>query len=371
MIFMILASLLVRNFRVFQEINLSFGPGLQLFLGRNAQGKTSLIEAVLFLATSTSHRTLREEELIRWGASAAYLRGVIQDPAGEHTIECGLEKKRKSIKVDGTPLPRVGDLYGCLRTVLFAPEDLAIVGGSPLERRRFLDMAIAQLNPGYIPLLHQFRRALRQRNHVLKRLQAARGDFGLRELETWDQSFVEYAAQVIYRRIETLDRLAPRVRNYYDGLADDGPLDLTYSLHVEKDPEAIRTCLMERLTRYRSAEIERGNTLSGPHRDDLIFQLAGKSLGLYGSQGQRRAAALALRLGEARLGFDQTGAWPLLLIDDVVYEMDNTRRTRFWDRMETTGQLLVTATDRGHLGAGVKPAQIFRVEHGSISPDGT
>ena len=142
---MILSSLLARNFRVFSEINLSFEPGMQLFLGRNAQGKTSLIEAVLFLATSLSHRTHREDELIRWGETAAFLRGVTEGGEGGRVIECGLEKKRKAIKIDGKPLTRVGDLYGYLRTVLFAPEDLAIVGGGPLDRRRFLDMAIAQL----------------------------------------------------------------------------------------------------------------------------------------------------------------------------------------------------------------------------------
>lgn len=367
---MILSSLLARNFRVFSEINLAFEPGMQLFLGRNAQGKTSLIEAVLFLATSLSHRTCREDELIRWGETAAFLRGVTEGGEGGRVIECGLEKKRKAIKIDGKPLTRVGDLYGYLRTVLFAPEDLAIVGGSPLDRRRFLDMAIAQLDPGYIPLLHLYRRALRHRNQLLKRLQTARGDAGPRELEAWDQPFVEYAAQVVHRRVGTLERLAPLVKRYYGGLADDGPLDITYSPRVDPDPEAIRAYLLERLIRGRAAEIERGSTLSGPHRDDLLLGLAGKNLGLYGSQGQRRAAALALRLGEARLSFDATGEWPLLLIDDVVYEMDNTRRTRFWDRMETAGQLLVTATEREHLGAGVKPARVFRVENGSICPDG-
>ncbi|MFB3784757.1 MAG: DNA replication/repair protein RecF [bacterium] len=367
---MMLSSLLARNFRVFQEINLTFEPGMQLFLGRNAQGKTSLIEAVLFLATSLSHRTRREDELIRWGETAAFLRGITEGPAGERVIECGLEKKRKALKIDGKPLPRVGDLYGCLRTVLFAPEDLAIVGGGPLERRRFLDMAIAQLDPGYIPLLQNYRRALRHRNHLLKRLQTARGGPGWRELETWDQPFVEYAVQVVRRRVETLERLGPLVKHYYSGLADDGPLEITYSPRLEPDPEAIRTYLQERMIRGRPAEIERGSTLSGPHRDDLLLELAGKNLGWYGSQGQRRAAALALRLGEARLSFEGTDEWPLLLIDDVVYEMDNTRRTRFWDRMETAGQLLVTATEREHLGAGVKPARIFRVEHGSIYPDG-
>lgn len=365
---MILSSLLVRNFRLIQEVSLSFQPGMQLFLGRNAQGKTSLIEAVVFLSTSISHRTHREEELIRWGEKAAFLRGTVggEEPC---SIDCGLEKNRKSIKIDGAALPRVGDLYGRLRTVLFAPEDLYIVGGSPQERRRFLDMAIAQLDSHYIPLLQNFRRALRQRNQLLKRLQSHRSTAGERELEVWDRPFLDYAAQVIFRRANTIKRIAPFVAEHYAGLADDGPLTVSYPGLAEEGVDAVRRVLLEKMLRIRNAEIERGSSQIGPHRDDAPLHLAGKNLVQFGSQGQRRTAALALRLAQAQLCKEWVGYWPLLLIDDVVHEMDNTRRARFWRRIDLSGQMIVTATDREHLGAGVQPAQLFKVENGSISFD--
>ncbi|MBI1387881.1 MAG: DNA replication/repair protein RecF [bacterium] len=363
-----LASLLIRHFRLIGEASLELGSGMQLFLGLNAQGKTSLIEAIVFLSTSTSHRTHKEEELIQWGEETAYLRGRVERLDGEETLACGLEKKRKSIKADDVALPRVGDLYGRLRTVLFAPEDMAVAAGGPAERRRYVDMAIAQIDPSYIGLLQQYRRLVKQRNQLLKRMQLRSDNSAQKELAVWDAPFLDAAAKVTERRGRYVRALAPLVTEYYGRLADDGPCVIHYPAAEPETAEDIRARLAERLERSRGTEAERGNTLIGPHRDDMPCTLAGKSLAQFGSQGQRRAAALSLRLAEARAARDAVGETPLLLIDDVVYEMDNTRRARFWDSVDRTGQLIVTAADLGHLGARIEPAQIFEVNHGSIHP---
>ncbi len=359
-----LSHLLVRNFRLIEEASLALSPGIQLFLGLNAQGKTSLIEAIMFLSTSTSHRTQKEEELIRWNQSVSYLRGKVKKGDEELILECGLEKKRKVIKQNSQPLPRVGDLYGLLRTVLFAPEDLAIVGGSPQERRRYLDMAIAQLDPAYIPLLQRYRRALRQRNQVLKRLQLNGVKSSPQELQVWNEPFLNHAVEVIEKREEMIQELSPYVENYYAGLADDGPLQMRYS--GAEDIPNVKESLQEKLERTQTVEIERGSTQIGPHRDDIELWLAHKPLSPFASQGQRRAAALALRLAQARQCSDTVGDSPVLLIDDVVYEMDNTRRERFWSLVDKQCQFIVTATDREHLGRGLDPAQVFEVDHGEI-----
>lgn len=361
-----LSSLLIRNFRLIENATLEFGPGLHLALGLNAQGKTSLIEAIVFLSTSTSHRTRKEEELVRWGGETAYLRGLVKHKGQEETLSCGVEKNRKVVKVDDQALPRISDLYGRLRTVLFAPEDMAIVAGSPQERRRFIDMAIAQIDCEYIPLLQQYRRLVKQRNHVLRRMQIAKGANLAKELEVWNQPFLDAAAQVTERRGELIDQIAPLLEKYYAGLADDGPCRIDYPTAEPGDAEAIRETLAERLERTRAKEIERGSTQLGPHRDDAPITLAGKSLAQFGSQGQRRAASLALRLAEAYNARESVGAPPVLLIDDVVYEMDNTRRRRFWDNIDFSGQLIVTATDKDHLGADLDPTQTFEVSHGAI-----
>jgi DNA replication and repair protein RecF len=363
---MILTSFLVRNFRNIQEANLALSRGIHLFSGANAQGKTALVEAILFLATSTSHRTRREEELIRWGEEVAFLRGVIQHGEESESIECGLEKRKKIIKIDKRTLPRVGDLYGHLRTVLFAPEDLQIIAGSPQERRRFLDMAIAQIDSAYIPLLQQFRRALNQRNRILKRLQLTKNAEGMRELGIWDHTFLDYSTQVTRRRCEMTQVLAPLVRSFYESLAEEGPFSMKYSGGDEADEFIIRERLQNRLERIRQSEIERGASLLGPHRDDLQFILADKNVSVFASQGQRRTTALALRLAEAKLSFEKTGARPLLLIDDVIYEMDNTRRGRFWEQVDQSGPLIVTATSREQLGPGLQLTSIFQVHNGEI-----
>lgn len=362
---MILSSILIRHFRLLSEVKLSLMPGIQLFLGLNAQGKTSLIEAVHFLSTSTSHRTNREDELIEWGEDVTYLRGTVQNHE-EKIIECGLEKKRKMIKIDGQVLPRVGDLYGHLRTVLFAPEDMQIVSGSPQDRRRYLDMTIAQLDPSYILLLQNFRRALRHRNQILKRMQVNPSTEVARELEAWNQPFLSYAAQVVQRRKETVQELAPHVENYYAGLSEEGPLRFTYDIWEEVDSEEILTVLQRKLEKTRRIEVERGSTQAGPHRDDLVLELCEKNVAQFASQGQRRAVSLALRLAEAKYLHLNVGEHPLLLVDDVVYEMDNQRRSRFWQQVDLEGQLIVTATDREHLGPTLEPAQVFQVENGKI-----
>lgn len=361
-----LAQCLIRNFRLIEEAALTFSNGIQLVLGLNAQGKTSLIEAIVFLSTSTSHRTRKEDELIRWGHETAFLRGDVERGGERVVLSCGIEKKRKIVKVDNQPLPRIGDLYGRLRTVLFAPEDLAIVAGGPQERRRFIDMAIAQIDPQYIQSLQQCRRIVKHRNHILRKLQTQGAAAPDKELEAWDAPFLDAAAQVIERRRRCIKRLAPLVETCYAGLADDGPCIIGYPSIESDDIAGIREELWQRMRRYARQEIERGSTQVGPHRDDLPVTLDGKPLAQFGSQGQRRAAALALRLAEARNACDAVGEMPILLIDDVVYEMDNSRRERFWRNIDLSGQLIVTATDRDHLGSPVEPAQTFEVSNGEI-----
>lgn len=363
---MYVSSLLVRNFRRIAEASLSLTNGMQLILGLNAQGKTSLIEALLFLSTSTSHRTRKEEELIRWGEEASYLRARIEAGSEQTVLECGIEKKRKQIKVDGSVLPRVKDLYGLCRTVLFVPEDLAIVDGSPQERRRFMDMGIAQADPAYITVLQQYKRVLLHRNHVLRQMQERNSPALQSQLDVWNQTFLEYATDTIIKRTALIHALAPLLEEAYAALADDGPLRIHYPAGKAGDATAIQEAFREKMERVRATEIERGSSQIGPHRDELYFYLADKNIALFGSQGQRRAAVLALRLAQAQW-FTQSGfGLPVLLIDDVVYEMDNTRRSRFWRVLDFSGQMIVTATDREHLGPGIEPTQLFKVDHGEI-----
>lgn len=368
---MFLRSLKVLNFRNLAHLVLAFDPGVNVLLGSNAQGKTSLLEAILFLATCTSHRTFREQELIRTGAATAYVGGEVVLPQGEITrLEVGFGAEGKQVKVDGAPLPRLGQLYGRLRVALMAPEDLEIVAGGPRLRRKFLDLAIAQCDPPHIERLQEYNRALRQRNAFLRRSDPFALDEA--ELRGWDEQLISTAVPPVLARRALAAALALEASERYRALAGSETLTLRYlpDLGPEAlEPDSDVAALCRRvLLAARSRDVARGQTGRGPHRDDFALEVAARPLRVYGSQGQRRTASLALRLAEAAVIARRTGQAPLLLIDDVIYEMDAGRRARFLDMIDRGAQVFVTATQLDPLGPLAERAKIFRVDGGSIAP---
>lgn len=368
---MFLASLRMRNWRNIAATDLELKPGLTIFAGPNAQGKTNILEAVHYLATASSHRTHRQEELVFWGQPAAHIRGEVISGTTSHVLECGLEHGRRLLKRDDQPLHRVGDLYGTLRVTLFAPEDLEIVSGGPQERRRFLDMTVAQMRPGYVRLLQRYRRALRQRNQVLRSMRSSIGSIRDTELDVWDASLAELGAEVVAIRQEAVSKLAPIFQDQYDALAAEGAAKIAYKTRCKGESAGeISQSILALLRMHRRSDLERGMTAVGPHRDDFSITLEARELSTFGSQGERRTAALALRLAEAQLLAQESGEPPVLLIDDVVYEMDQDRRQRYWERIPDDYQLLVTATDHRELVATRSYGGMFHVTCGSLHPAG-
>jgi len=365
---MFVATLRLRNWRNIESADLTLEPGLTVFVGANAQGKTNILEAVYYLATASSHRTRRNEDLIRWEQPAAHVRGEVAGTIN-HVLECGLERKRRILKRDGEPLSRVGDLYGTLRAAFFTPEDLEIVSGSPEQRRRFLDMAVAQVRSGYVRLLQRYKKSVRQRNEVLRSHRGGSSSALENQLQVWDMSLAKLGADIVTARTDAVNSLAPVFQEHYHGLAKEGVTDLSYQTRCEGESESeLSESIVQHLQRYRQRDLERGTTTVGPHRDDLSITLDERPLAVFGSQGQRRSAALALRLAESQLLAQKTGEPPVLLIDDVLYEMDRERRRRFWERTPEEYQLLVTATDHQELAATRRCGGMFHVERGSIYP---
>jgi DNA replication and repair protein RecF len=366
---MILTHLRLIHWRNIASAALELRPGLTVFTGQNAQGKTNILEGVHYLATASSHRTRRDQELIQWGESTAYIRGEITGPTTSHLVECGIEPGKRLLKHDGQPLARVGDLYGMVRVALFAPEDLEIIQGSPEHRRRFLDMTIAQMQAGYLRLLQQYRRALRQRNQVLRSLKANGMHSEIPQLEVWDRSVADLGGQIAAARRVAIGKLGPILREHYHGLAEQESVEIGYDSRSEGVlPTEIADSILDLLRTHRHSDVERGSTEYGPHRDDITITLDGRSVAVFGSQGQRRTSALALRLSEAQLLAEECGEPPVLLVDDVIYEMDRERRGRFWTRIPENYQLLVTATDHRELAAARECGGMFHVENGSIRP---
>lgn len=363
---MALNHLKIRNFRNLTSIDLDLDPGVNLFHGANAQGKTAILEAVNYLATSTSQRTRKDVEMIRWGEMAAY--GCVQ-AGGEPPLqlEFGLGRDSKQFKVDGEVLKRISDLYGRLRVVLFVPEDLEIVSGSPSERRRFIDLTAAQVGPRHIGHLQKYQQCLKSRNQLLKRAQVRRPDPV--EMEIWDAQLAEAAIPVIETRRETVREISSALERFYGRLTEGREkLHLRYLCSTpEEQGLPLRESILSRLAASTERDIQNGSTSPGPHRDDLGFVLDGRDLRTFGSQGQRRSSVLALRLAELQWLREKTGQHPVMLIDDVIYEMDETRRNHFFEEIGRGGQVLITATEIGHLGDLAETARLFRVEEGMVN----
>jgi DNA replication and repair protein RecF len=370
-----LAHLSLRDFRSYPEVELPLGPGATTFVGPNGQGKTNLVEAVGYLATLGSHRVAQDAPLVRLGAERAVVRGQVvrQDRALLVEVEVTPGRANRA-RVNRSPVPRPREVLGILRTVLFAPEDLALVKGDPAERRRFLDDLLVTRAPRFAATRADYDRVLRQRNALLKSAGGRRGSVDLSTLEVWDAHLATAGAELLAGRLELVDALRPLVDKAYAALADTGdaehaataPAMVAYrsSLGEEvplvADRGGLAAAVRQRLTEVRSAELERGVSLVGPHRDELVLTLGPLPAKGYASHGESWSFALALRLAAYDLlrGESDDGGEPVLVLDDVFAELDDTRRERLAALVRGAEQVLVTAAVPGDVPAALAGARV-------------
>ena len=356
-----LEALRLTDLRSYASLAVDFGPGPHLVWGPNAAGKTSLLEAMVVLARGSSHRTTADVELIRWGADVTRFEGH----AGTDHIEVALVRPgsaaaatgaRKRIRVNGVAR-RAAALAERLRVVLFAPEDMLLVAGSPSLRRATLDQLASTLLPGYAAELATYGRALQQRNGLLR---AIREETAAREeLRYWDRPFLDAGGAVVAGRHELLERLARPLAAAHREIAPEegeaGALELEYVTNAPLGPaEAPRDALERRLAETAEKEIWNGTTLIGPHRDDVAFVMSGRDLSAFASRGQHRTAILALKLAELDLVREHDGRPPLLLLDDVFSELDPARRAHLVRRIADLPQAFVTTTTLDDLDPGLR-----------------
>jgi len=344
------------HFRCLDKISFSPSPGVNVIRGHNAQGKTSLLEAILYGATSKSHRTNTESELLQYGAESFHLG--LEAARVDRTVNINAHWWRgaKRFKVNGIPQSRLSDILGRIHVVFFSPEDVELVKGGAAGRRRFLDMEISQVEPSYLTALQQYRQALRQRNELLKRPKV---DEAL--LDVWDTQIAEHGAVVIRARARYVEELAAFTAAAYDAVAQAEPLSLAYEPDVA-DPDG----LYDALVRTRPGDIRRGQTHRGPHRDDMAFLIAGRAARAYGSQGQQKSASLALKLAEVELVHARTGEYPVLMLDEVLAELDSRRAKQLFAALARPVQALVTTTELEHRAGVFDAAASFRLEGGSL-----
>jgi DNA replication and repair protein RecF len=348
------AHLSLVDFRSYPSVELALDPGVSTFLGANGQGKTNLVEAIGYAATLASHRVAQDAPLVRLGAERAVLRvGVLRDERAT-LVELEINPGRANrARLNRSPLPRAREVLGVLRTVLFAPEDLALVKGEPAQRRSFLDTMLVARTPRMAGVLADYERVLKQRNALLRSAVFARRAGGrasdLSTLDVWDAHLASAGAELTAARLDLVAALGPLVAKAYQTLArSGGPTALEYraslgaAMPAEPDRGALAAAIGAELTRLRPNELERGVSLVGPHRDDLSLGLGPLPAKGYASQGESWSYALALRLACAEL-LRADGVEPVLILDDVFAELDAERRVRLAELVAPAEQVLVTA----------------------------
>lgn len=372
-----LLRLEIENFRNIQRASLEFPPGAQLLIGGNAQGKTSLLEAVYFLATATSHRTRSNRELVRWGSPSAFLRADYCKAGRDWTLTAGFTEKERRFRLDGEALAKSSDLYGNLRVVFFAPEDLEFLAGGPTFRRRMLDLSLCQRFPHMVRILLDYRKVLKQRNSALRV-----GDpsvSGKALVRAWDRELARLGALVIHSRASHALELLGHAASHYHALtlsaeALSGEYRSSGTRAAWSNSPGIplladlETAFQETLVGALDRDLAYRLTTCGPHRDDLVLRIDGHTAEKYASQGQRRSIALALKLAERDVLMERDDP-PILLVDDVTHEMDIARCARFLEKVSSEGQTLLTFTEEeAHRGI-VKEATRWRVTKGELLPE--
>lgn len=396
-----LKHLSLTNFRNYFRLELDLPPEITLLQGGNAQGKTNLLEAIYYLSAATSPHAEADRQLINWRAweeDLPFARLTADIEGGPlRRLEMTLLPSpqgslRKEIKVNGVKR-RVADLLGLLKVVIFLPDDVGLIAGSPSPRRRYLNALVSQVDRAYPRALQEYERVLVQRNHLLRRLREG-ADFG--QLEFWDERLVERGSQIIaarLRAVSALNDLAKEIHLHLTG-GEEGlrlfyksslpleegarspyqlPLDMLYHpasqmLQPQLPAEEISNLFHQRLRERRRQEVERGLTLVGPHRDDLRFFVEGMDLTIYGSRGQQRTCALSLKLAQVGLVRSQTGVEPILLLDDVMSELDPARREYLLASIGEE-QVIITATELAPFPPDfLKRATLFCIVEGKVKP---
>ena len=377
------SHLSLHDFRSYPEVEVALGPGVTAFVGRNGQGKTNLVEAIDYIARLSSHRVAADAPLVRFGADQAVVRTAVVKDGREALLEVQINPGRSNkARVNRSPLPRARELVGLVRTVLFSPEDLALVKGDPSERRRFLDDLLVLRTPRYAGVRSDYDRVLKQRNSLLKTAGLARrqgrGEGALATLGVWDSHLARVGSELLSARLALVADLAPYVGSAYEAVAEGATRSdaaITYKPSFELSTAAdgalptrddLLEALLAQLAVRRDDEVERGISLVGPHRDDLTLTLGPLPVRGYASHGESWSMALALRLASYDL-LRAEGDDPILILDDVFAELDTDRRERLAERVAGAEQVLITAAVPDDVPAALDGVRIDVVD-GKVLP---
>ena len=364
----VLKNITFRNFRNYESLYLQFSAGANLIAGENAQGKTNILEGIYFLSTAKSHRTIRDDELIRRGKLWFYLKGQVSSRSLSTVVEitnaCG-EKKR--IRIDGKAQEKISSVIGKINVVMFSPEDLSLVKGAPFERRRFLNILICRINLSYLHALQEYQSALSQRNELLKNIRDNRA--AADSLDSWNALLVKAGSELIRQRISMVSELSELAKEKHRQLtSDEEELCLEYQSQSEYDLSSeIDEVYEKSLNSAIDSDIKRGSTSVGPHRDDLTIMIDGVDARKFSSQGQQRTGVLSLKLANLELIGKKLDEYPIILLDDVTSELDENRASFLFDLLSKIPvQTFLTATSFDNFPANFPDCMFFSVEKGRV-----
>lgn len=369
---MFIKELFLKNYRSYNELGIQFDNNVNVILGENAQGKTNVMESIYVLAMAKSHRTSNDKDLIRWDQEYAKIEGRIQKQHGVLPMELTISKKGKKAKCNHIEQQKLSQYVGNINVVMFAPEDLHLVKGSPQVRRRFIDMEIGQVSPIYLHDMSQYQKILQQRNHYLRLLQIKK-QTDETMLDILTEQFISVAAKIVLKRYEFLRLLESWALPIHSGISRGlETLKIQYkpSVDVSEDQDLSKMIevFQEKFVKIKTRELERGVTMFGPHRDDLVFFVNGRDVQTFGSQGQQRTTALSLKLAEIELIHSEKGEYPILLLDDVLSELDDFRQSHLLNTIQGKVQTFVTTTSVDGIDhQTLKEASMFKVELGNMS----
>lgn len=369
---MFLSELELKNYRNYQTLHINFSPRVNIFFGQNAQGKTNILEAAGILSLGRSFRTKKDVELIRWEQEFCFVKGIFTEDPEIELIEIGIGNNQKKIKINRQE-KKNNELFGLIPVVIFSPEDLQLIKGGPQNRRDFIDLYLAQVEPNYRNVYYNFQRILQQRNRFLKDRYHEKT-----ELEVWNNQLVEHGTKVICYRAELIEKVKPYIKNAHLNISNENEIiDLEYlsvkGLPVKDQTEAqLKELFYDELHALRRMEIDRKMTLVGPQRDDLRLTIGNAKsqnqveLRNFGSQGQQRTAALALKLGLVEIITEIRGKTPLLLLDDVMSEFDDTRKKALLKMLLSSSQTFLTSTSKQDFPIEDLQTLFFEVNRGEV-----
>jgi DNA replication and repair protein RecF len=359
----LITNLNLNNYRSYTTLDLSLDPGVSIFVGKNGEGKTNIAEAVLYLTFLSSHRASGNTPLIKLGNQSAYIRAKVKYPEREILVELEINgDKANRAKVNQNQVRSQKEIFGIVQTIYFSPEDLDIVRGDPSERRRFIDQLLTLRSPRIAGVISDYERAVKQRNSLLKTRASADA------LNPWDKQVAELGGELITLRMLALDELKPIFNQVYKDISDTKPAEIVYKSSIENptlNQSENSEKIMERLVNNRGTELDRGLTLTGPHRDDLLLILGDHAVKGYASHGESWSIALSLKLATYNL-LKLDGLSPILILDDVFSELDEERRERLAEIAKSADQTIITVAVENDLPKSITGTK-YLVRAGMVS----